>query len=60
MKNKEKKESLYVIAARRKDFGLKIMVRKMNKDEMPNDGIIYFCEEGGQIYTEKELILINY
>lgn len=39
----------------RKDFKTEIEVRKMDKNEMPDDGINYYCEESGQIYKENEL-----
>lgn len=31
-----------------------INVRKMDKDEMPDDGITYYCEKNGTIYAEGE------
>jgi len=31
-----------------------IDVRKMRKDEMPDDGITYYVEENGTIYVEGE------
>lgn len=45
----------------RKDFGFEIEVRKMNKDEMPDNGIVYYCDdESKNIYEEKELdLLVN-
>lgn len=43
--------------ATRKDFNIKIEVRKMDKDEMPNNGIAYYCDDESKIiYTEDELI----
>lgn len=40
----------------RKDLNVEIDVRKMSPDEMPNDGITYYCDdERGTIYQEKEL-----
>lgn len=38
-----------------------IDVRKMRKDEMPDDGINYYCERDGSIYAEddKDFKLIN-
>ncbi len=43
---------------KRKDFGFEIEVRKMDKDEMPDDGIVYYCDdETSGIYTEDELEL---
>lgn len=42
----------------RKDFGFEIEVRKMAKDEMPDNGIEYYCDdETKNIYEEKELTL---
>jgi len=36
-------------------FGRKhIQVRKMRTDEMPNDGVTYYCEVDGTIYQEGE------
>lgn len=36
-------------------FGeLPIEVRKMRKDEMPDDGITYFCDQNSTIYHEGE------
>jgi len=49
-------EKDFNILVRCKDNRIEIMVRKMGKDEMPDDGIVYYCEEGGQIYREDELI----
>lgn len=43
----------------RKDFGFEIEVRQMLPEEMPDDGITYYCEEGGQIYKEEELLFIS-
>ena len=41
----------------RKDFGFEIEVRKMMPDEMPDDGIVYYCDDStGNIYKEDELI----
>jgi hypothetical protein len=51
----ENKEHIYNIKAIRQDFDLDVAVRKMDKDEMPDDGVTYYCEETGQIYTEDEL-----
>jgi len=31
-----------------------IKVRKMRKDEMPDDGITYYCDEDATIYSERE------
>lgn len=43
----------------RKDNGFEIEVRKMAKDEMPNDGITYYCEdETAIIFTTEELKMI--
>lgn len=39
---------------------VEIFVRKMDKEEMPDDGISYYCDYDGSIYTEKELNLIKY
>lgn len=33
---------------------IEIMVREMRKDEMPDDGNTYYCQEGGQIYYDGE------
>ena len=41
----EKKEHIYNIKAIRKDFDLDVVVRKMDKDEMSDDGVTYYCEE---------------
>lgn len=42
----------------RKDFKLEIEVRKMSKEEMPDDGITYYCDdETSIIYKEDELDL---
>jgi hypothetical protein len=35
-------------------YNWEINVRKMRKDEMPDDGINYYCEENGTIYIEGE------
>ena len=42
----------YPIKARRYDW--EINVRKMRKDEMPEDGVIYYCDIDGTIYNEGE------
>jgi hypothetical protein len=34
--------------------GEKIKVRKMKKEEMPDDGITYYCAENSTIYYEGE------
>lgn len=48
----------YYTKAIRKDNGIEIEVRKMNKDEMPDDGITYYCDDATSIiYEEKELKL---
>lgn len=52
-------EEKFNIKAVRKDFNIDIRVRKMGIEEMPNDGLVYYCEEGGQIYEENELNFIN-
>jgi len=56
--NMEKKEE-YNIRATVNDNGIDVKVRKMDADEMPDDGITYYCEESGQIYTEVELELVE-
>ena len=33
---------------------IEIQVRKMRIDEMPEDGITYYCEVNGTIYAEGE------
>jgi len=33
---------------------IEIRVRKMRTDEMPEDGITYYCEVNGSIYWEGE------
>lgn len=44
----------------RKDNKMEIEVRKMDKDEMPDDGIVYYCDDETQIiYEEKELDLLD-
>jgi hypothetical protein len=53
----EKGEIKFDISARIKDSGTKIMVRKMGLEEMPLDGIVYYCGENGPIYTADELEL---
>ncbi len=47
----------FLIKATRKDYDLPVMVRKMDLEEMPDDGIEYYCEEGGQIYSADELLI---
>jgi len=48
------------LRAIRKDFRTEIDVRKMDKDEMPDDGIVYYCDyDGGNIYNEDELIILT-
>lgn len=43
-----------------KDNGVEIEVRKMEKDEMPDDDVEYYCDdERGQIYKKGELVFIN-
>lgn len=42
----------YSINAKR--FGFDFMVRKMRVDEMPEDGITYYCDVDGTIYQEGE------
>lgn len=40
----------------RKDIYFEIEVRKMDKDEMPDDGITYYCDDETYIiYKEEEL-----
>ena len=50
----------YPIKARRYNQW-NIDVRLMRKDEMPDDGITYYCDQDGQIYTsgEKDFEIIN-
>lgn len=31
-----------------------INVRKMREDEMPDDGVTYYCEQNGTIYKEED------
>lgn len=41
-----------------KDFGFEVEIRKMGKDEMPDDGIVYYCDDESKIiYKEDELDL---
>lgn len=55
--NKPKREEDYGY-----DYPIKAMryneweidVRKMRKDEMPDDGITYYCERNGTIYRDGE------
>jgi hypothetical protein len=43
-----------------KDNQIEKEVRKMDKDEMPDNGITYYCDdESGTIYEENELIFID-
>jgi len=42
----------YPIKARR--YNWEINVRKMREDEMPLDGITYYCDVYGTIYQEGE------
>jgi hypothetical protein len=40
----------------RKDIRYEVEVRLMDKDEMPDDGITYYCEDDTYIiFTEDEL-----
>lgn len=48
-------EKEFKIRAIRKDYNTGVVVRKMDVGEMPDDGLVYYCEEGGQIYKEDEL-----
>lgn len=61
MREKDYGYSYPIKAIRFKDW--EINVRKMRKDEMPDNGITYYCEENGTIYKEGEdnfqLININ-
>jgi len=43
------------ITATRKDIGLTVRVRKMEKSEMPDDGITYYADTECVIYREDEL-----
>ena len=45
------------IKAKRKDFGFELLVRVMDKDEMPDDGVKYYADTECTIYTESELEL---
>lgn len=45
------------IKAVRKDGGYELNVRKMSKEEMPDDGIDYWVDTDCTIYTEDELEL---
>lgn len=45
------------IKAIRKEFGFEVLVRKMNKDEMPDDGKTYYADTECTIYEESELEL---
>lgn len=47
------------IVATRKDLNYEIQVRKMDKDEMPDDGITYYADTDCTIYQENELALSN-
>lgn len=47
------------IKATRKDYNLAIVVRRMDADEMPDNGITYYCQDSGQIYEEQEIEIIN-
>lgn len=42
-------------------YGEEINVRQMRKDEMPDDGITYYCGENSSIYTvgEKNFELLS-
>lgn len=41
-------------AIRYNDENWIINVRKMREDEMPEDGITYYCDIDGTIYSEEE------
>ncbi len=43
------------LTAIRKDLGIELLVRKMDKDEMPDDGIVYYADTECTIYQEGEL-----
>lgn len=47
------------IRAIRKDFGFEVFVRKMDKDEMPDDGLTYYADTECSIYEEEELEFNN-
>lgn len=47
------------IVATRIDLNYEIHVRKMDKDEMPDDGITYYADTDCTIYQENELTLSN-
>ena len=54
-----KKDKDYNIKVMVKDNRVSVMVRKMEKDEMPDDGIVYYCRQEGQIYMESELFKLT-
>ena len=35
-------------------FGFDFKVRKMREDEMPEDGVTYYCDIDGTIYQESD------
>lgn len=43
------------------DGGWEINVRQMRQDEMPDDGIVYYCDEDGTIYNcgEEDFTLLT-
>lgn len=47
------------IRAIRRDIGYEVNVRKMNKDEMPDDGITYYADTDCTIYQERELSIVD-
>lgn len=42
----------------RKDGGFEIDVRKMDKDEIPDDGVTYYADTDCTIYKEDELEIL--
>ena len=46
------------LKAKRKDIGFEISVRKMDKEEMPDDGITYYADTDCTIYREDELVIL--
>lgn len=46
------------LTARRKGFSDLVQVRKMDKDEMPDDGITYYADTNCTIYQEGELEIL--
>jgi len=40
-------KEIFDIKATEKETGFEIIVRKMREDEMPKNGISYYCQESG-------------